>query len=35
LSIGIAGRFTLDNVEQAHQNLEHRRTVGKPLIKIT
>jgi NADPH:quinone reductase len=34
LSIGIAGRFTLDNVEQAHQNLEHRKTVGKPLSKI-
>ena len=34
LSIGIAGLFTLDNVEQAHQNLEHRKTVGKPLIKI-
>jgi NADPH2:quinone reductase len=34
LSIGIAGRFSLDNVEQAHQNLEHRKTVGKPLIKI-
>jgi NADPH:quinone reductase len=35
LSIGIAGLFSLDNVEQAHQNLEHRKTVGKPLIKIS
>jgi NADPH:quinone reductase len=34
LSIGIAGLFSLDNVEQAHQNLEHRKTVGKSLIKI-
>lgn len=35
LSMGIAGLFSLDNVEQAHQNLEHRKTVGKPLIKIS
>ena len=35
LSIGISGLFSLDNVEQAHQNLEHRKTVGKPLIKIS
>jgi NADPH:quinone reductase len=34
LSIEIAGRYTLDNVEQAHQDLENRHTVGKPLIKI-
>jgi NADPH2:quinone reductase len=34
LSIEIGGRYTLDNVEQAHQNLENRHTVGKPLIKI-
>jgi NADPH2:quinone reductase len=34
LSIEIAGRYTLDNVEQAHQDLENRNTVGKPLIKI-
>jgi NADPH2:quinone reductase len=34
LSIGIAGRYTLDNVEQAHQDLENRNAVGKPLIKI-
>jgi len=34
LSIGIAGRYTLDDVEGAHEDLENRRTVGKPLIKI-
>jgi NADPH2:quinone reductase len=34
LSIGIAGRYTLDNVEDAHRELENRTTVGKPVIKI-
>jgi NADPH2:quinone reductase len=34
LSIEIAGRYTLDNVEQAHHDLENRNTVGKPLIQI-
>jgi NADPH:quinone reductase len=34
LSIEIAGRYTLDDVEQTHEDLENRHTVGKPLIKI-
>lgn len=34
LSIEIAGRYTLDDVERAHQELENRHTVGKPVIKI-
>jgi NADPH:quinone reductase-like Zn-dependent oxidoreductase len=34
LSIEIAGRYTLDNVKQAHHDLEHRQTVGKPVIEI-
>ena len=35
LSIALARQYTLDNVEQAHEDLENRNTVGKPLIKIT
>jgi NADPH:quinone reductase len=35
LSIRIAGRYSLDNVEQAHEDLENRRTVGKPIIAIS
>ena len=35
LSIGIAGRYTLDNVEEAHEDLENRKTVGKPIIEIS
>jgi NADPH2:quinone reductase len=34
LSIEIAGRYTLDDVEQAHEALEQRRSVGKPLLRI-
>jgi NADPH2:quinone reductase len=34
LSIALARQYTLDNVEQAHEDLENRNTVGKPLIKI-
>lgn len=34
LSIQVAGRYTLDNVERAHEDLEARRTVGKPIIEI-
>ena len=34
LSIRIARRYTLDNVEQAHEDLENRHTTGKPLIEI-
>ena len=34
LSIEIAGLYTLDDLERAHDDLENRRTVGKPLIKI-
>lgn len=35
LSIDIARTYTLDQVEDAHGDLESRRTVGKPLIKIS
>ncbi len=35
LSIHMAGRYTLDTAEQAHEDLESRNTVGKPLIAIT
>jgi NADPH2:quinone reductase len=34
LKIEIAGRYTLDNVEQAHHALESRRMVGKPILVI-
>ncbi|MBP1848634.1 quinone oxidoreductase family protein [Rhizobium halophytocola] len=34
LSIDIGGRFSLDDVEAAHSDLEHRRNVGKPILKI-
>ena len=35
LSVGVAGRYTLDTVGQAHEALESRTTVGKPLLQIT
>lgn len=35
LSIEIAGRYRLDNVEEAHAALEERRSVGKPLLDLT
>jgi NADPH2:quinone reductase len=34
LAIDIAGRYTLDDVERAHEALEGRRTVGKPLLRV-
>lgn len=34
LAIEIAGRYTLEDVEAAHEALEGRRTVGKPLLRI-
>jgi NADPH2:quinone reductase len=34
LSIEIAGYYPLDEVERAHEELENRHMVGKPLIKI-
>lgn len=34
LRIGIAGRYTLDNVEEAHAAYEERRMVGKPVLDI-
>jgi NADPH2:quinone reductase len=34
LRIDIAGRYTLDNVEEAHAALEERRTVGKPVLVV-
>jgi NADPH2:quinone reductase len=34
LKIEIAGRYTLDNVEEAHHALESRRMVGKPILVI-
>jgi NADPH2:quinone reductase len=32
LKIGIAGRYTLDDVDTAHAALEERRMVGKPVL---
>jgi len=34
LEIDIAGRYTLDNFEEAHEALEERRMVGKPLLQV-
>jgi NADPH2:quinone reductase len=34
ISIQIAGRYSLDEIERAHEDLEHRRTIGKPILKI-
>ena len=34
LKMQIAGRYTFDNVEEAHHALESRRMVGKPLLVI-
>lgn len=34
LSLEIAGRFTLDDVEKAHEALEGRRLIGKPLLDL-
>ena len=34
LSIRVAGHYTPDRVEEAHEALEDRRTVGKPLLEI-
>lgn len=34
LKISIAGRYTLDNVGEAHAALEARRMVGKPILDI-
>jgi NADPH2:quinone reductase len=34
LRIPIAGYYTFDNVEQAHADLEHRRHVGKSVLRI-
>ena len=34
LKIDIAGRYTLDNVEEAHAAYEERRMVGKPVLDI-
>jgi NADPH:quinone reductase len=34
LSIATAGRYTLENVEEAHQDLQNRTAIGKLLIKI-
>ena len=34
LKIGIAARYTLDNVEEAHAAYEERRMVGKPVLDI-
>ena len=32
LSIRVSGRYVLDNVEHAHEELERRNTIGKPII---
>lgn len=34
LSVAISGTYTLDTVESAHDDLEHRTILGKPLVKI-
>jgi NADPH:quinone reductase len=34
LSIEVAGRYNFDNVEEAHEHLESRQTVGKPILTI-
>ncbi len=34
LKVDIAGRYTLDNVEEAHAAYEERRMVGKPVLDI-
>lgn len=34
LSIEIAGRYGLDEIERAHAELEERRMVGKPIVAI-
>lgn len=34
LSIEVAGRYTLANVEQAHEQLESRQTIGKPILEV-
>jgi NADPH2:quinone reductase len=34
LSIELAGRYSFDRVEQAHEDLEARRTIGKPILEI-
>jgi NADPH:quinone reductase len=34
LKIEISGRYTLDNVEAAHEALESRRQLGKPVMMI-
>jgi NADPH:quinone reductase len=34
LTIEVAGRYTLDNVEKAHEALEDRRMVGKPVLVV-
>jgi len=34
LSIEIAGRYRFNEVERAHEDLEERRTIGKPIMEI-
>jgi NADPH2:quinone reductase len=34
LTIEIAGRYSLDDVEAAHEALEQRRVVGKPILDL-
>lgn len=34
LSLDVSGHYTLDTVEQAHEALEGRRSVGKPLMRV-
>ncbi|HYH41570.1 MAG TPA: quinone oxidoreductase [Burkholderiales bacterium] len=34
LQIAIGGRYTLDNVEEAHEALENRKMIGKPILDI-
>jgi NADPH2:quinone reductase len=34
LKIDIGGTYTLDNVEEAHEALENRTMIGKPLLAL-
>lgn len=35
LSIAVSGRYNFDRVEEAHEDLEQRRTIGKPILEIS
>jgi NADPH2:quinone reductase len=35
LSVAIAGRYSFNEVEKAHEALEERRAIGKPILEIS